>query len=269
MKRRQLPELEDQRWFPQMFRNLITDLLQHQLIAWRIYTPAVPLIRKTMNRHDCHHIVDLCSGAGGPLLQLHHELTDGDDVTPAITLTDKFPSIAAFRNARAKSKDGIQYISDSVDATRIPKHLKGLRTLFSSFHHFKPDKAKQILQNAADDRSPIAIFEFTERRLFTILAMPLFAPLSVLLTTPFIRPFSWRRLLWTYIIPVAPLIYAWDSTISHLRTYSPGDLTRLLSEVRCNNYRWEIGRIKQKKRYIQILYLIGHPQSNPPTQCES
>jgi hypothetical protein len=41
-----------------------------------------------------------------------------------------------------------------------PKHLQNsVQTIFGAFHHFRPEKAKKILQNAVNTDTTIAIFE--------------------------------------------------------------------------------------------------------------
>ncbi len=52
----------------------------------------------------------------------------------------------------------------------------------------------------------------------------LFVPLGALLVTPFIRPFRWSRLVFTYVIPVLPLLIVFDGIVSCLRVYSPDEL---------------------------------------------
>ncbi len=91
--------------------------------------------------------------------------------------------------------------------------------MFLSFHHFKPDEAMSILQNAVDSTLPIAIFEGQERNLSHFIKF-LFSPINVLLITPFIRPFKFARILFTYFILIVPIFVFWDGNVSVLRTYS-------------------------------------------------
>ncbi len=46
---------------------------------------------------------------------------------------------------------------------KVPRELKGFRTMFTSFHHFPPEEARAILQNAVDAGEGIGIFEITRR----------------------------------------------------------------------------------------------------------
>ena len=133
--------------------------------------------------------------------------------------------------------------------------MKGLRTQFLSLHHFKPNDAKNILQNAVDSNSSIAIFEGQERGFGSILAM-LFSPVSVLIATPFIRPFKIGRILFTYVIPLVPLFTLWDGVVSALRTYSVNEMLDLVDGVENNDrFDWDIGKLKSGIGVV--LYLIG------------
>ena len=82
-------------------------------------------------------------------------------------------------------------------------------------------------------------------------------PLAILLATPFIRPFRWSHLLWTYIVPVVPIFIAWDGFVSGLRLYSTQELQELVDGLRSNDYVWGIGR---KPFPHAVTYLIGYPR---------
>ncbi len=97
-------------------------------------------------------------------------------------------------------------------------HLNGMRTIFATFHHFRPVMARKVLEDAYRKRAPIGVFEFTVRSAPYVMTAPLIA-LFVLLITPMIRPFSWRQIFLTYVVPVLPLLVFWDGLVSHLRTY--------------------------------------------------
>ena len=156
---------------------------------------------------------------------------DRDRQPPAIersgdsNLTDLFPNIPAFERIASDSNGTIEYRRTSVDARAVPRELTGLRTLFNGFHHFKPEDARAILLDAAHAGQPIAIFE-ASRRTFKTMLLVLLLPLFVWITTPFMRPFLWKRLLFTYPLPCVPLICLWDGFVSQLRAYTPGNSGR-------------------------------------------
>jgi hypothetical protein len=254
MKRVHLFEIGDQSWCPIVFRNLLTDFLQVFAKTFRVYGEVGPFIEKGLLRINSRHIVDLCSGSSGPWHLLAGQAND-----ISIVLTDKYPNLGAFEKISAESCGRISFVADSTDATNVPRHLPGMRTIFSGFHHFRPEVAKSILQDAALKRTAIGIFEFTERRLQTLLLAPILIPMSVFILTIFIRPFRASRLFWTYCIPIAPLLIMWDGVISHLRTYSTLELEDLVGAIESSKYNWEIGKYQSALRGVQITYLLGFP----------
>lgn len=46
--------------------------------------------------------------------------------------------------------------------------------------------------------------------------------------TPLTRPMSWQQLVFTYLIPVIPLFFAWDGSVSSARPYALRDMDKLL-----------------------------------------
>jgi hypothetical protein len=79
------------------------------------------------------------------------------------------------------------------------------------------------LQNAVQARQPVAIFDIPERSLLMMIPF-LFTPVYVALATPFIRPFQWKRLFWTYVIPVIPFTCWWDGLVSACRAYKVAEM---------------------------------------------
>jgi hypothetical protein len=130
--------------------------------------------------------------------------------------------------------------------------------MFTSFHHFSPQEARAILQNAADAGEGIGVFEITRRAPLTIGLMFAWA-LMPFVCAPWIRPFRWSRLLWTYLIPVIPLVFLFDGVVSCLRTYRPQELREIVDKLTAGEYQWEIGEHSSGK--APITYLIGYPQT--------
>ncbi|MFX0557504.1 hypothetical protein ACOCEA_11945 [Maribacter sp. CXY002] len=246
-------EFEDQKWFPSFLRNYGTDFLQFLCNKTKMYKPVVPILEKGLKKSHTNTIIDLGSGGGGGLLWLNSQLIKKIPGLK-IVLTDFYPNIPAFNLAKKKAQN-FECIETPVDAKNVPPELKGLRTQFLSLHHFRPNDAKQILQNAIDTNSAIAIFEAQERSVPSILAM-LFSPISVVLTTPFIQPFKLGRIICTYLIPIVPLFVLWDGLVSSLRTYSVKEMNELVSDLNGKeSYDWEINRVKSGPGII--LYLLG------------
>jgi len=257
LRRTHFFEIHDQAWFPKPLRDGVTDALEFILGLGSLYAPIIPRLRRALEETGTHRVVDLCSGGGGPWLWMHRIFEKQENFPVDVCLTDKYPNVEAFVYERTASLEKITFHAEPVDARQIPSTLKGFRTLFTSFHHFRPEEARAILQDTVEHQQGIGIFELAGREPLTILLVFL-VPVAVLGVTPFIRPFRWSRLIWTYLLPVIPLVLLFDGIVSCLRTYSPPELSDLTSELSPSGYTWEIGKERTGILSIPITYLIGH-----------
>jgi hypothetical protein len=255
VRRFHLLELEDQSWFPAIIRDLATDYLHFAQTATSLYKAMTPLIKEALEATGTTHIVDLCSGGSGPLPAVIDDLR-ASGIRATATLTDLFPNLPAFEQAASASNGAIGYMRTPVDARNVPRELTGLRTLFNGYHHFRPVDAKAILADAAVAGQPIAIFEASRRSLRT-LVLVLVLPVFVWLTTPFIRPFRWTRLVFTYPVPLVPLTCLWDGVVSQLRAYTVEELKELGRTA--GTMEWRAGHRPFPRGPGQLTFLIGWP----------
>jgi hypothetical protein len=290
MQRRPWFEFHDHPRFPHRLRDLVTGALEAIWNALDSYRPVAPLLARAMHAAGTYRVVDLCSGGGGPWPRLGPRLLpllravplgdgsalpfrDGSPVdipapadivpaAPAVLLTDKYPNHEAFARIGGESGHEIEGCLRSVDATHIRPDLTGFRTMFTAFHHVPPEQAHAILADAFKQRQGIAIFELPRRDLRTM-ASVFAVPLLALWLTPRMRPFHWRRIFWTYCLPVIPFTVWIDGILSCLRAYSPQDLRELTSDLNADDYRWELSEVKNG--VMQITVLLGYPVKNALT----
>jgi hypothetical protein len=251
-------EFHDQPWFPSFLRDQTTDALQFIMNTGNLYGPIVHQLGEALRETDAVRILDLCSGAGGPWLTLPKALEQKEGLSLQVCLTDKYPYSETIRNGKSLEGKRVRFHPVPVDAMQIPDELNGFRTIFSSFHHFQPLEARAILQDAVKKRRGIGVFELAGRRARTIL-LTFLMPVGSLLLTPFMRPFRWSRLVWTYIIPVIPFVLWFDGIMSCLRAYSLQELVALTSGLTGQGYEWKIGQERSPLFPLPITYLIGYP----------
>ena len=259
MSRLHLFEWEDQSWFPKVFRNFITDHLVFHMK--RLYMPVAPILADRMRETGYTNIVDLCSGGGGPLEVLAPKCAEGLNVEVGVTLTDLFPNLEAFKQAQEASDGVINFRSESISAMDCPEELEGFRTIFTALHHFRPEDVSRILSDAANKGVPIGVFEFNERNFVNATVSPLAALLSSFLITPFLGHMTLSRFVFTYVIPIAPLFFAWDGFVSSLRAYSPKELDAITCQIDSTGYNWDSGKISAVGHIgpYNITYLFGIP----------
>ena len=100
-----------------------------------------------------------------------------------------------------------------------------------------------------------------QRSILMLLAV-LPVPFRVLLAVPFIRPFRWSTLIWTYLIPVLPIVALIDSIVSMLRMYNTEELRGLSTGL--NSYRWSADTVRAKPIPFPVVYLVGVPIERRP-----
>jgi hypothetical protein len=261
MRRVHLFEFHDLAWFPATFRDALTEWLR---LLWEhadAFKALAPVLGTVLHESDSTQVVDLCSGAGGPLIGIQRELEDtgGKVACFKAVVTDKFPNRDKLEDLERNGRGMIEVRLTSVDATSVPRDLKGFRTLFNSFHHFRPPQACQILRDAYEARQPIGVFEIPNRKPVGI-AFSFFASfVSVLLWMPRMRPKKLAWWIFTYLVPIIPLTVAWDGWVSHLRAYTPRELLQMTRDL-SDSYRWEIRSIKRQNGKFTITCLLGLPR---------
>jgi hypothetical protein len=260
MKRIHLFELEDFPWFPNWLRNCLTRLIvvMHNMLG----TPheLAQLLARALQHSASPTIIDLCSGSGGPMLKVFAALkrrSGGANLT--LLLTDLYPNVEVAAQLNNSATPGLSYHLAPVNAADVTAELVGVRTMVGSFHHMRPDIARRILANAQASRQPICIYEISDNSFPTVLwwvPLPMIFLMSLFIT-PFARPFTWKQLVFTYLLPIIPICFAWDGAVSNARTYTLEDLNSLISGLETENYTWEKGRLTGR---TNKLYLLGLPK---------
>lgn len=257
MRRLHLFEFCDQAWLPTTVRQLLTGSLEFGITRFGFYDRAAPLVSELLEDSGRTQIVDLCSGGGGPWLRMAERLREhGRELE--VVLTDKLVHHDARRRIEAGEQRWLRYHDASVDAAAVPASLPGVRTLFTSFHHFRPSQARALLVDAARSREPIAVFEFTERSVVSCIAACI-VPWAMLVTTPFMRPLTPARLLLTYVLPLVPLLSLWDGVVSSLRSYTPRELEAMGHEASSTEMHWRSGQLRGGLGTPPITFLVGVP----------
>lgn len=259
MKRIHLFEFEDLPWFPNWLRISLTRLIvvMHGILGTT--RELADLVNKVIRYSPRPSIIDLCSGSGGPMLAVAETLKGEHRIKDlTLTLTDLYPDKDLANKINREGRSDIAYLTHSIDATNVPPELTGVRTMVCSFHHMKPDTARQILIDAKERKQPICIYEISDNSTPTFLwwvALPLNFIMAFLIT-PFVKPLTWKQVAFTYLLPIIPLFFAWDGAVSNVRTYTLEDLDVLLEGLSSDDYRWEKGTITGKAKKI---YLLGYP----------
>lgn len=86
--------------------------------------------------------------------------------------------------------------------------------------------------------------------------------------TPRVGKLTISRFLFTYLVPLAPVLFAWDGMVSAVRTYTPEELLAMARGATddaaggaAGGYEWEAGRFEVDGPYgpMPTTYLVGMP----------
>lgn len=264
MNRLQLFEFEDFHWFPDLFRSPMTRLLAVLNSKMGLDEAVADLLKKIIEKTSINTVVDIGSGSGGVMPVVHSKLNSEDkNSTIKVVLTDMHPSKESIQWFNSINDDSLTYEPESIDATKLDKAPSGIKTMINSFHHMDADTAKSILKSAQDSGEPILIFEMQEKKV-PVVIWALFLPLGLVITfvmalvlTLFSRPITISQLVFTYLIPIIPLCFAWDGQASYARMYSMRDYDSLIAGLDNQDYIWEKGIGKKLNGKPIGTYLLG------------
>lgn len=262
MPRMHLFEWEDQPWLPRTLRDFITHHLQYTF-AVKATAPlreaVADILIPPLERTGETRIFDVCSGGGGPLIAVLPTLSARLSKPVTARLTDLFPNEDAFRALEKDTNGAATGELRPVSAFDVPQDLGKFQTVFTALHHFKPEDAKRVLADAAAKGRSIAVIEPFNRK--ATIPTTIGGFLLGWLRTPFMGRMTVKRFLWTYPIPIAPLVLAWDGCVSCLRAYTPDEMLAMGREV-APHYDWKAGEreVVLPMARLTLTYLTGEPK---------
>lgn len=185
-------------------------------------------------------VLDLCSGSGQPTANLVKWLRKRGIALPRFILSDLFPNHATLESTRGEDPDALKFYHDPVNATEVTLDIDhDARMLVNAFHHFDTQQAREILENCSSGGKSIFIFECSPRGWFRLMTLALSMPTVplALLANPFLAPRQkLLKFVFTYLCPLIPLAFIWDTVATNLRTYSKSEWTGLTESI--PGYRW-------------------------------
>lgn len=225
MKRKQIKQISNLNWFPKLFKTLIAEFLSWFVLRANASKPFIPLILEILEASNTKNIINIHCNLGAGI----------DTLLPFL------------------SKD-IEV--SSLHMNQFNTQHKGLYVYVNTFHQLPSNEARKSLKQIAASRNPVVVVEGNNDSLWQIVGMTFFVPLSVLLSAPFVKPFRISRLVFTYLIPIVPIVIVIDGCLALLKLYNPKDLQELVTNLNIPNYEWKIGK-NENGRGGKIIYLTG------------
>jgi hypothetical protein len=227
MRRKQIPQLINTKWFPRHIRKLCSEFLSCFVLKVNATKPFIPVIESALIESKKNNIINL----------------EFNDIGAGIETVKPF-------------------LNQHLAITSIPlseintQQQRGMYLFVNSFHQLPAINAKKTLEEIAKSGNPVVVVEGNNDSLWQLVGMTIFLPVAVILSAPFVKPFRWSRILFTYIIPILPVIMPIDGCIGLLKLYNPKDLNKLTSSIKVSDYKWTAGK-EDNGRGGKIIYLTG------------
>lgn len=243
-----LIELEDTDWFPNILREQQLGYIGWLVRILDMYRPIVRILPEWIKQSNLYHVQDLCSGSGEPMISISESFPE----QISVSISDKFPP------DKPESKRSLNYIPKSTDVLTLNFESQKYYTMFNAFHHFDNADQKDIICRIIESRAPFCFVEILEPNLFTMVKVITVNTFGQLLLAPFIRPFSLKRILLTYILPVNLFTTTYDGVISVLKSKNKKQYQTLLSSLTSADYGLEI-KVWPAPYFNNLIVIRGYP----------
>jgi len=237
-------ELEDLSWFPAALRDFQTGSIGFLVTRFRVYDAFVVYLRTlSLTRQP---MWDLCSGSGEAAISIFK----GSGRFTALTLSDKFPNKAALRDGRST------HVPRPVDVLDMRFERGTCYTMFNALHHFSDAEKLGIAQRIQESGATAFFVEVLEPRASCLLKVLFVTVAGTLLLTPFVRPFSFWRLFFTYILPVNLFTIPFDGIVSVLRSRSAQHYQALFTSA---HPAIQVHRLKNGRSPLIVIRIHSNP----------
>jgi len=255
-------ELHEHSWFPALWRDQLTDFLSFFNIYSGTYRPALKRMQEILADENMPSVyTDLCAGCGLYDWRFAQHLSRHLGRGLRVRLTDLYPSYRQWKEIAVLSGGMAEPVDTPLSAPEAIRRFEGLHVMFSGLHHFSPEEIEEMIRAAVENRRTLAFFDYSRRTWLLWEALMMLNSLPfMILTAPLVWKFSWKRLFFTWIVPVLPLLLLVDGWLSRLRAYRPDELRRILDDFPFPpGWHAEAGCDPVHAGLAQVTYLIVRP----------
>ena len=242
-----MKEIEDYSWFPTTFRRYQADYIGSMVKWLSVYRPVVSELEQVIEATQPLFIQDLCSGSGIPAVYMQDHVKN----IPPAALSDKFP----YRSFRDKPKS--IYIRTPTDVLTLVPQPGFCYTMYNAFHHFSSVEKKELVKTLAANKNAFLFTEILQPGVLSMIRVVFVSTILQVFTAPFVKPFSLKRLFFTYIIPVNLLTVLYDGIVSVFKSRSANYYRRLLGDVAKNDFTIAVGQYNNWKG--SLTFIKGTP----------
>jgi hypothetical protein len=214
-------EFMDQSWPPAGLHATLREILEtgNSRPFRSYYSWAAREARRLAHEHGFDTIIEL--GAGTAPISRH---LAGDPKLNGtrIVACDNRPDRRTFEDLARRFPGRVEVRHEPVDFSKWHAWPdRSLLVLSGCFHHLPPDARLPALRNLTSSGAGVMVCEPLRKSLLSMAYVPLSIIPALLLPLLLLgRPGRLRRMLWCWLLPVAPVLFVWDGLVSCLRMWS-------------------------------------------------
>lgn len=229
MKRKQVFQFTIQKWYPAFLRRDMYEFMTWFVGKVNAAKPFLPVLEEGLQHAPAKRMINLemYLGVGFDTVR--------KDIAAEVNVVD-------------------------MPLTNFNTSQPGVYTFVNSFHHLKPDAARHYMREISKSGNAVVVVEGNNDSLWQVVGMTVFVPLTIIFSAPFVKPFRITRLIFTYLIPVQPIITMVDGFLALFKLYNPKDMDELVSTIDTQNYTWKTAKAPNG-RGGKIMYLVGYPNN--------
>ena len=214
-------EFMDLDWLPSSLRATLREILEcGNSKPFRSYYDWVAHeVLSATRKIGAHQVVELGAGTA-PITR--HMARDPRSDGLRLVVCDRNPSLADYAALAEKFPGKIHAIQESVNFA-VPRRWEPgtLLVLSATLHHIPSADRPRVIASLTESAEHVAVFEPLRKSILSILFVFLSTVPALLLPALFIqRSGQLRRILWCWILPLAPLMFWWDGIVSCLRQWT-------------------------------------------------
>ena len=208
---------------PVLWHQTQMEIIEFNNSRFRSYYPEIAdAVLDRAIKDDFDTVVELGAGCG-PLTE--RMAVEPRAVGLRFIVCDLIPDKPAFRKLEGRFSGRVKAIYEPVD---FCEHRawgeKTLLVLSAAFHHVPLERRPAVLAALRASAGGIMIFSTVRKSPWCLLTAPLVIIPALLLPLAFWnRPGRLRRVVWCWLLPVAPLMMVWDAIGGCLRQWSSRD----------------------------------------------
>lgn len=253
---------------PEFIRRLVPEALDHIVAMVEANKPFLPLVKRDLGRRTEFYLH--APEVGGSSVLLVEDLSEvgktEQSESKIILLTDDldeereahfqkiFPELRKQTTRKRFSEVG----TAGLDGDSVTE-----KVVFSinQAHLLSDRELVQQIREMMGKFDQILIGEGNNKSVRQVIGMLLLSPLVAIFTAPFVKPFKLSRIVLTYLIPILPLILAWDGIVALFKIRAPEKILALVEKELSSGrgseaWKWTSGKSPNNRGGF-VIYLYG------------